>query len=97
MAETTRERFAKYGVETLAATALESWSGNTAKLVNLYTGDVEERDFDTLVLACTNTPEDELTRALDDAGLEVHTIGDAVSARTASMAFHEARKLALSL
>ena len=95
--ENTRARFMKYGVETLPATGLESWSGTTARLVNLYTGDVEEREFDSLVLACTGSPEDGLTRALAGSGLEVHTIGDAVSARTASMAFYEARRLALAL
>ena len=57
----------------------------------------EEREFDSLVLATTNTPEDRLTKELADAGLEVHTIGDAVAARSASMAFYEGRKLALAL
>jgi 2,4-dienoyl-CoA reductase-like NADH-dependent reductase (Old Yellow Enzyme family)/thioredoxin reductase len=95
--ETTRERLAKFGVEVVLATALEKWHGNTATLLNLYTLDREAREFDSLVLATTNTPEDGLTRALAESGLEVHTIGDAVSARTASMAFYEGRKLALAL
>ena len=95
--ETTRERLAKLGVEVVLATAVEKWSGNTATLLNLYTMDREEREFDSLVLALTNTPEDGLTRALADSSAEVHTIGDAVSARTASMAFYEGRKLALAL
>ena len=95
--DTTRERFAKQGIEVLLATALESWDGNTATLLNLYTNDKESREFDTLVLATTNTPEDKLTKELANAGLEVKTIGDAVAARTASMAFYEARKLALTL
>lgn len=94
---TTRERFAKFGVEVLLAKGLESWTGNTATIVDLFTGDKEEREFDSLVLACTNTPEDGLTKALGNAGLEVHAIGDAVSARTAAMALYEARKLALAL
>ncbi len=101
-ADTTRERFIKFGVETLTATALVKWHGNTATLMNLYTGDSEERDFDSLVLACTNTPEDGLSRALAQSGMEVpdmeiHSLGDAVAARTASMAIYEARKLALGL
>jgi hypothetical protein len=95
--ETTRERLAKFGVEVVLATAVEKWSGNTATLLNLYTMDREEREFDSLVLALTNTPEDGLTKALADSGMEVHTLGDAVSARTASMAFYEGRKLALAL
>ena len=96
-ADTMRERFAKYGVEVLTATSLLAWEGNTARLLNLYTGDEEERDFDSLVLATTNTPEDHLTRALAGSGIEVHAIGDTVSARTAAMALYEARKLALAL
>ena len=96
-ADTTRERFMKLGVETLVATALTKWEGNTATLVNLYTGDEETREFDSLVLATTNRPDDALLSELASAGLEVHAIGDAVSARTAAMAIYEGRKLALTL
>ncbi len=96
-ADTTRRRFWKMGVETVVSTGLGSWRGNTATLVNLYTGDEEQRDFDTLVLACTNTPEDRLSGELAESGLEVHTLGDALAARTASMAIYEARKLARTL
>lgn len=95
--DTTRERFMTYGVEVVLATALESWQGNTATLVNLYTGEREERDFDSLVLACTNTSDTGLFDDLQDAEIEVHTIGDAVASRTAHMAIYEARKLALDL
>jgi NADPH-dependent 2,4-dienoyl-CoA reductase/sulfur reductase-like enzyme len=94
---TTRERFAKFGVEVLLAKGLESWRGNVATIVDLFTGDKEEREFDSLVMAGTNTPEDHLTKALAGAGMEVHTIGDSISARTAAMALYEARKLALAL
>ncbi|MGY8996712.1 MAG: FAD-dependent oxidoreductase, partial [Alphaproteobacteria bacterium] len=79
------------------AHALLSWNGNTAQLLNLYTSDKETRDFDTLVLATTNTPEDALTAELAADGIDLHAIGDTVSARTASMAFYEARKLAVTL
>ncbi len=95
--DTLRERFAKYGVEVLLATALSEWKGGTAKLMNLYTGEFEEREFDSLVLATTNTPEDRLAMELAGAGLELHTIGDAVAARSASMAVYEGRKLAMAL
>ena len=96
-AGTTRERFVKHGVETITATALLSWQGNTARFVNLFSGKEDEREFDSLVLATTNTPEDELTRALAGSGREVHAIGDTVSARTAAMAIYEGRKLGLRL
>lgn len=93
----TRERFWKYGVEVLVATALESWSGNTATLVNLYTGDREERDFDSLVLACTNMADRGLESALSEAPFPVHTLGDATAPRTAHMAIFEAARLARNL
>ena len=95
--ETTRERFAKYGVEVVLTTALKAWDKGKARLVHLYTQDEEEREFDSLVLATTNRPEDGLQKALVGAGLEVHSLGDAVAARTAARAFYEGRKLALSL
>ena len=93
-----RARFVEFGVETVTGTALLSWRGNVARLRDLISGEEEEREFDTLVLATTNRAEDGLARALvGDDGLEVHAIGDCVAPRTASMAFHEARKLALAL
>ena len=96
--DTARERFAKLGIEVILASALVSWSGNTAKIMNLYTGDIEERDFDSLVMALTNEPDDRLTQELaDDKGLRIHAIGDTVQARTASMAIYEARKLAMGI
>lgn len=95
--DTTRSRFNRYGVEVLLATGVESWNGTTARLVNLYTGDHEDRDFDTLVLACTNRRDTSLADALQGAPMPVHVIGDANSARTAHMAIYEARKLALGV
>jgi 2,4-dienoyl-CoA reductase-like NADH-dependent reductase (Old Yellow Enzyme family)/thioredoxin reductase len=95
--DTTRERFAKLGIEVLLATGVKSWNDGRATLVNLYTGDEEVREFDTLVTATTNVPEDRLSKALDGSGIALHTLGDAVHARTASMAIYEARELALKI
>lgn len=94
---TTRERLVRHGVEVLLATSLESWKGGTATLVNLYTGDRESRDFDWLVLATTNTSNDELYTSLANAQIDMHIIGDAVASRTAHMAIYEGRKLGLML
>ena len=84
-------------MEVLLATALESWDGNTATLLNLYTGETEKREFDSLVLATTNTSENELFQALEGHDIEAHSIGDALAARTAHMAIYEGRQLGMTL
>ena len=93
----TRERFAKLGVTVICGHALTRWAGTTATIANLYTGDARELAFDSLVLATTNTVDDALASALDDDEIEVHTVGDMVAARTASMAFYEGRTLGMKL
>ena len=93
----TRERFAKSGVRVVCAHALTRWAGNTATVMNLYTGEKDEMTFDSLVLATTNTVDDGLARELAGDDIEVHGIGDMVAARTASMAFYEGRTLGLRL
>ena len=93
----TRERFAKLGVTVICAHALTRWAGTTATIANLYTGDARELAFDSLVLATTNTVDDTLASALAHDEIEVHTVGDMVAARTASMAFYEGRTLGMKL
>ena len=77
--------------------------GSVCRLVHddgaaeLSAGDQEDREFDTLVMALTNSPLDHLSRELEGSGIDVRTIGDAVAARTASMAIYEGRALGLVL
>jgi 2,4-dienoyl-CoA reductase-like NADH-dependent reductase (Old Yellow Enzyme family) len=93
-----RKRLARAGVEALTDTALLAWDGTTAYLRDLLDGEEWHRDFDSLVLATAAAPEDDLVRALrDDAGIEVHAIGDCLAPRRASTAIYEARKLAREL
>ena len=93
----TRERFAKLGVTVICGHALTRWAGTTATIANLYTGDARGLAFDSLVLATTNTVDDTLASALAHDEIEVHTVGDMVAARTASMAFYEGRSLGMKL
>ncbi len=95
--DTTRARFMQMGVEVLLATSVEKWEGNTATLLNLYTGDRDRREFDSLVLACTNRPDTMLSGALSEARCPSTHWADAMAPRTAHMAIYEARKLALAL
>ena len=79
-------------------TGLKAWNGNIATLVNLFTGDEEEREFDTLVLACTNHPRDGLAKDLEGSGMAVHALGDATGLQAGAEpdAVHEAVKDALA-
>ena len=52
------------------------------------------------MLATTNSVENRISLELaadSPDGMNIHTIGDATAARTASMAFFEARRLAMEL
>lgn len=93
----TRERFAKQGVTVVCGHGLTRWDGDAATIVNLYTGETQQLIFDSLVLATTNTVDDVLARELADDAIEVHSVGDSVAARTASMAFYEGRLLGMRL
>ena len=93
----TRERFAKLGVTVICSHALTRWAGSTATMADLYTGETQALTFDSLVLATTNTADDALARELANDDIEVHTVGDMVAARTASMAFYEGRTLGMTL
>ncbi|MGI9302693.1 MAG: FAD-dependent oxidoreductase, partial [Gammaproteobacteria bacterium] len=92
-----RKRFAVAGGEGITDAALLSWDRGTARLRHLLTGREWTRTFDSLALATSPEADTTLERALVDSGLEVHTIGDCVAPRRASVAFYEGRKLALGL
>ena len=72
-----------------------------AKLDNSQTGDTSRARLVQhgveVLLATTNTVEAALGGELAGDGIELHSIGDTVAARTAHMAIYEARKLALTL
>jgi hypothetical protein len=52
---------------------------------------------DSLVLATTNRADVSLRQELADLGISAALIGDAHAPRLAAQAFHDGRKLALSL
>ena len=54
-------------------------------------------DVDTLVLSYGNRSEDHLLRALRDAGLEVHGVGDCLSPRTFEEAVLEGLRIGSSV
>jgi 2,4-dienoyl-CoA reductase-like NADH-dependent reductase (Old Yellow Enzyme family)/thioredoxin reductase len=92
-----RQRLRKLGARFVTESAVAEWHGDGATILDFLTGETERLPFDALVLATTNVAEDSLARALEDSGLEVHTVGDCLAPRHAPAATYEGRKLGLEL
>ena len=92
-----REKLSRLGVEFITDSVLMEWRGDRASVYSFMTGMETERQFDHLVLACVNEPEDTLQQELKNDDLNVHSIGDCVSPRQAPAAIFEGRRIALQL
>jgi NADPH-dependent 2,4-dienoyl-CoA reductase/sulfur reductase-like enzyme len=90
-----RPRLAALGVTFLTEHLIAEWHGQAATVRNMLTGADNRLDASALVMSTTNRAFDPLSVELD--GIETHLIGDASAPRQAPYAFHEGRKLALSL
>ncbi|MFC6496334.1 hypothetical protein ACFP8Z_01600 [Gemmobacter lanyuensis] len=71
------------------------WHGNGATVRDMLTGAEETVAASALVMATTNMAFDPFPETLP--GKVLHRIGDCVAPRQAPYAFHEGRKVALSL
>lgn len=92
-----REKLTKLGVEFITDSVLLEWRGDAAVIKSFLSGVESLRQFDSLVLACVNTPEKTLQQELTGEGLPIHSIGDCVSPRQAPAAIYEGRRVALAI
>lgn len=90
-----RRRMAKLGVRFVTETCLARWHGNGVTLHNLLTAEEETVPASALVMATTNRAFDPFPEEF--IGKITYRIGDCAAPRLAAYAFHEGRKLALSL
>lgn len=90
-----RRRMAKLGVKFVTESCLSRWHGNGVTLHSLLTGEEETIPASALVMATTNRAFDPFPETF--AGKTTYRIGDCTAPRLAAYAFHEGRKLALSL
>lgn len=90
-----RRRMAKLGVKFVTESCLSRWHGNGVTLRCLLTGAEETIPASGLVMATTNRAFDPFPETF--AGKATYRIGDCTAPRLAAYAFHEGRKLALSL
>jgi NADPH-dependent 2,4-dienoyl-CoA reductase/sulfur reductase-like enzyme len=90
-----RRRLGKLGVKMLTEHCLVRWHGNGVTVRNFLNGNEETIPASGLVMATTNRSFDPFPETF--AGKTTHRIGDCAAPRLAAYAFHEGRKLALSL
>jgi NADPH-dependent 2,4-dienoyl-CoA reductase/sulfur reductase-like enzyme len=90
-----RRRMAKLGVVFKTESCIARWHGNGATVLNMLTGAEEVVPASGLVMATTNRAFDPFPEGF--AGKKTLRIGDCAAPRLAAYAFHEGRKLALSL
>jgi 2,4-dienoyl-CoA reductase-like NADH-dependent reductase (Old Yellow Enzyme family) len=92
-----RKRFVAAGGRSITSAAIVGWRDGVATVASTLTGEPTRLETDALVIAETPVAETVLAGALTARGIPHHAIGDCVAPRRASLAFYEARALALSL
>lgn len=92
-----RRRLAALGVRCLTESAITGWQNGGAEVVNLLTGATSHVAADSLVLATTNRADTALSHDLARAGVTARLVGDAHAPRLAAQAFHDGRRIGLSL
>jgi hypothetical protein len=91
-------RLFRLGVEVLPWMRLYGAEDRTAYFLHTAAQEaVILEDVDTLVLACPNSPADELADGIRSLGLELHMIGDCLAPRTAEEAVYEGLKAGLAV
>ena len=90
-----RGRLARAGARMITEHVIRRWHGNGATVASLLTGAEEVIEASALVMATTNRAFDPFPETIP--GKHLHRIGDCAAPRLAAYAFHEGRKLALTL
>jgi 2,4-dienoyl-CoA reductase-like NADH-dependent reductase (Old Yellow Enzyme family)/thioredoxin reductase len=89
-----RRNLQKLGAEFIVESAIAHWSGSSATIVSLLTGNERTVEADTLVFASTNIAADDLAADLRQLNITFHEIGDGVAPRQAPYAIHDGRRIA---
>jgi len=93
----TRAALAKLGVKFVLESVIEHWHGDRAEIRSLLDGSSSSVAASAIVTATTNYADNTVELALADNGIRFHLAGDAAAPRTAPFAFHDGRKIGLSL
>ena len=92
-----RSSLSKAGARFMVESVIEEWQGDGAQIRSLLDGSVNHVVATSLVTATTNMACNDIELALDSSDIICHVIGDCAAPRSAPYAFHEGRKIGLSL
>ena len=92
-----RSNLAKLGATFMLESVIEHWHGDRAEVCSLLDGSTSTVNASAIVTATTNRVDNTVELALAESGIRFHLIGDAAAPRTAPFAFHDGRKIGLSL
>ena len=90
-----RGRLARAGAVMMTEHVITRWHGNGVTVRSMLDGGEETLAASALVMATTNVAFDPFSETI--AGKELHRIGDCAAPRQAPYAFHEGRKIGLSI
>ena len=92
-----RSNLGKAGALFMVESVIEHWHGDSVDVRSLLDGAVTRIEASALVTATTNMACNDIELALNETDVKFHVIGDCASPRSAPYAFHEGRKVGLSL
>ena len=92
-----RSNLVKLDTTFRVESVISHWHGDRAEIRSLLDGSVIEVDASAIVTATTNRIDNTLELALEKTGVRFHLVGDAATPRQAPYAFHDGRKIGLSL
>ena len=92
-----RVNLAKLGVSFILESIISHWHGDRAEIRSLLDGNTSTVNASAIVIATNNIVDNSVELALTEGGINFHLIGDAAAPRMAPYAFHDGRKIGLSL
>jgi len=92
-----RKKLAKLGVNFILESAITKWKKGEAEITSFLDGNSHTIEAESLVYATTNIAEDSLSLALNDSGMNIISIGDCVSPRSAPFVINEGHRIGLEL
>jgi NADPH-dependent 2,4-dienoyl-CoA reductase/sulfur reductase-like enzyme len=92
-----RRALKSLGVRFVTDSAINTWHGDGATIINLLDASERREPFDALILATPNVADTTLFDALAGSPLVVHGVGDCVAPRWAVHAIYEGRKLGMAI